>query len=216
MFVLFNLYSPNETNDSRRPYKMNFLHALQERVKLLMSAGREVIIAGDINIVRAPIDSGEGGIRSSAEQHYEHPARRILEAWCAPKGPMIDVVRESWPDRDDMFTCWNQKIDARWASRLPNLGSARRRTILIPEQTVKLRIAYRLHPLFPGVAALDQRRRHPGQSVRIGSLPGLHRSPRFNHLAFRRSPPYQRSAQPAKSTSGDSTFLSYGTTADRT
>ena len=113
MFVLFNLYSPNETNDTRRPYKMNFLHALQERVRLLMAAGREVIIAGDLNIVRAPIDSGEGGIRSSAEQHYEHPARVIFNDWCAPRGPMIDVVRESWPKRDDMFTCWNQKIDAR-------------------------------------------------------------------------------------------------------
>ncbi|KAK8853199.1 exodeoxyribonuclease III [Kwoniella newhampshirensis] len=113
LFILFNLYCPNETNDTRRPYKMNFLQALQERVRLLQAAGREVIIAGDINIMRAPIDSGEGGIRTSAEQHYEHPARRIMDNWCAPKGPMVDVVRESWPDRDDMFTCWNQKLDAR-------------------------------------------------------------------------------------------------------
>nr|XP_018260915.1 exodeoxyribonuclease III [Kwoniella dejecticola CBS 10117]OBR83073.1 exodeoxyribonuclease III [Kwoniella dejecticola CBS 10117] len=116
LFVLFNLYSPNETNETRRPYKMNFLQCLQERVKLLQRAGREVIIVGDINIMRAPIDSGEGGIRTSAEQHYEHPARRILDDWCAPKGPMVDVVRESWPDRDDMFTCWNQKLDARSAN----------------------------------------------------------------------------------------------------
>ncbi|RXK40507.1 exodeoxyribonuclease III [Tremella mesenterica] len=113
LFVLFNLYCPNETNDSRRPYKMNFFHALQARVRALQAAGREVIIAGDINIMRAPIDSGEGGIRTSAEQHYQHPARVILNDWCAPKGPMIDVVRESRPDRDDMFTCWNQKLDAR-------------------------------------------------------------------------------------------------------
>lgn len=113
LFVLFNLYCPNETNHTRRPYKMNFLRVLQERTKLLMAAGREVIIVGDINIMRAPIDSGEGGIRTSSAQHYEHPARRILDDWCAPKGPMIDVVRESWPDREDMFTCWNQKLDAR-------------------------------------------------------------------------------------------------------
>jgi AP endonuclease-2 len=92
---------------------MNHLLALQARVKLLMQAGRDVIICGDINIMRAPIDSGEGGIRTSAEQHYEHPARRILDDWCAPKGVMVDVVRESWPDRDDMFTCWNTKLDAR-------------------------------------------------------------------------------------------------------
>nr|XP_019044186.1 exodeoxyribonuclease III [Kwoniella bestiolae CBS 10118]OCF23116.1 exodeoxyribonuclease III [Kwoniella bestiolae CBS 10118] len=116
LFVLFNLYCPNETNETRRPYKMNFLKCLQERVRLLQASGREVIVLGDINIMRAPIDSGEGGIRTSAEQHYEHPARRILDDWCAPKGPMVDVVRESWPKRDDMFTCWNQKLDARSAN----------------------------------------------------------------------------------------------------
>ncbi|ODN94694.1 exodeoxyribonuclease III [Cryptococcus wingfieldii CBS 7118] len=113
LFVLFNLYCPNETNDTRRPYKMNFHYALHERVRLLQAAGRQVIIVGDINIVRAPADSGEGPVRSSAAQHYEHPARRMLDDWCAPKGEMVDVVRESWPRRDDMFTCWNTKLDAR-------------------------------------------------------------------------------------------------------
>ena len=92
---------------------MNFFHVLQERVRLLQAAGREVIVLGDINIMRAPIDSGEGGIRTSAEQHYQHPARRELDDWCAPKGPMVDVIRESWPTRDDMFTVWNVKLDAR-------------------------------------------------------------------------------------------------------
>ncbi|ORX40638.1 Endonuclease/exonuclease/phosphatase [Kockovaella imperatae] len=116
LFVLFNLYCPNETNDARRPFKMNFLKVLQHRVRTLQKSGREVIIAGDINIMRAPIDSGEGGIKTSAEQHYEHPARVILNDWCAPKGPMVDVVRESWPDREDMFTCWNTKLDARSAN----------------------------------------------------------------------------------------------------
>lgn len=113
MFVLFNLYCPNETNDQRRPYKMNFLRMLNARVDALVAAGREVIVAGDMNVIRQPIDSGEGGIQRTAEQLYEHPARVWLENWCAPKGPMIDVVRESWPDREGMFTCWNMKIDAR-------------------------------------------------------------------------------------------------------
>lgn len=113
MFVLFNLYCPNETNETRRPYKMNFLHTLQARVDALVAAGREVIVAGDLNVMRSPLDSGEGGIKTTAEQHYEHPARRWLDDWCAPKGPMVDVVRESHPDREGMFTCWNTKIDAR-------------------------------------------------------------------------------------------------------
>ncbi|BEJ02449.1 hypothetical protein CcaverHIS631_0702440 [Cutaneotrichosporon cavernicola] len=116
MFVLFNLYCPNETNEQRRPYKMNFLRTLHARVNALVAAGRQVIVAGDINVMRAPIDSGEGGVKTTAEQHYEHPARVWLNNWCAPKGPMVDVVRESWPDREGMFTCWNQKIDARPAN----------------------------------------------------------------------------------------------------
>ncbi|WOO81987.1 DNA-(apurinic or apyrimidinic site) lyase 2 [Vanrija pseudolonga] len=116
MFILFNLYCPNETNETRRPYKLNFYKVLHERVRLMMAAGREVILAGDMNIMRAPIDSGEGGIKTTADQHYQHPARVWLENWCAPKGPMVDVVRESFPDREGMFTCWNTKIDARPAN----------------------------------------------------------------------------------------------------
>ncbi|KAL1412735.1 Class II abasic (AP) endonuclease [Vanrija albida] len=116
MFILFNLYCPNETNEARRPYKLNFYKVLDERVRMMMAAGREVIIAGDMNIMRAPLDSGEGGIKTTAAQHYEHPARVWLENWCAPKGPMVDVVRESFPDREGMFTCWNMKIDARPAN----------------------------------------------------------------------------------------------------
>ncbi|KAL7418457.1 Class II abasic (AP) endonuclease [Cryptotrichosporon argae] len=113
LFVLFNLYCPNETNDARRPYKMNFLTALQLRVGALHAAGRNVIIVGDLNTMRAPIDSGEGGIRSSAEQHYAHPARGRLDAWCRDPDGVVDVTRECWPDREGMFTCWNLKLDAR-------------------------------------------------------------------------------------------------------
>lgn len=127
LFVLFNLYCPNETNDSRRPYKLNFLHTLEARVNNLQSQGREVIVVGDINVMRAPIDSGEGGIKVKSEVHYENPARRWFDSWIHPKGPMIDVVRECWPDREGMYTCgflqficvclrtsgWNTKLDAR-------------------------------------------------------------------------------------------------------
>lgn len=113
MFVLFNLYCPNEGSESRRPYKMNFLRVVEARVRRLVAAGREVIVAGDLNVVSTPMDSLEGGIVSTAEVHYAHPARQWFRDWIAPVGPMIDVVRESWPEREGMFTCWNTKIDAR-------------------------------------------------------------------------------------------------------
>lgn len=112
LFVLFNLYVPNMGSEARGPYKLNFLTVLKARVDALMAAGREVILAGDMNVIRQPIDFGEGTVVPGT--HYlDHPDRLLFESWCHPKGPLIDVVRESFPDREGMYTCWNTKIDAR-------------------------------------------------------------------------------------------------------
>jgi AP endonuclease-2 len=109
-FVLFNLYCPNETNDSRLPYKMNYLHTLSARVSALVAQGRNVIVLGDINVCAEPIDNGEGGIQRMAEEHFAHPARQWLEQW--KKDGMHDVTRERWPERKGMFTCELQRRNA--------------------------------------------------------------------------------------------------------
>lgn len=111
--MILNLYCPNETNETRRPYKMNFLRYLQARVNNLVAQGRNVIVVGDINVCHRPIDNGEGGIQRNAEEHFDHPARRWFDEWVSPKGIMHDVTREAWPNRKGMFTCWNTKLDAR-------------------------------------------------------------------------------------------------------
>ena len=123
LFVLINLYCPNETSDARLPYKMNFHKLLSERVRRLIELeGREVIVLGDINVCSAPIDHAEGelgcvvgedgewegegeGDAEGGEGFWAHPARKWFRDWLAPKGPMHDVVRERWPDRRGMFTC---------------------------------------------------------------------------------------------------------------
>ncbi|KAL5537093.1 APN2 [Sanghuangporus sanghuang] len=113
-FVLINVYCPNETSDSRLPYKMNFHLLLQERVRLLVEVDkREVIVVGDINVCAAPIDHCDGELPSNKEEFWVHPARKWFHEWLHPIGPMVDVVRNCWPDRKGMFTCWNQKIEAR-------------------------------------------------------------------------------------------------------
>ena len=104
-FVIFNLYCPNETNDTRLPYKLNFLHHLQARITHLISLGRNVIVLGDINVCHRPLDNGEGGIQRNAEEHFDHPARKWFDAWVSPRGGMHDVTREAWPERKGMFTC---------------------------------------------------------------------------------------------------------------
>ncbi len=90
---------------------------LQARIARLMAAGRQVIVVGDINVCHRPIDNGEGGIQRAANEHFEHPARRWFDAWVRDEerdtGILVDVTRRSWPKRKGMFTCWNQKLDAR-------------------------------------------------------------------------------------------------------
>ncbi|KAH7090113.1 DNase I-like protein [Auriculariales sp. MPI-PUGE-AT-0066] len=113
MFVLFNLYCPAETVDTRIPYKMNFHRLLRERVQILLDEGREVIIVGDINICAEPIDHCDYTVPSTHHAFYERPIRAWMRDFLQPDGPFVDVVRRQWPDRKSMYTCWNTRIGAR-------------------------------------------------------------------------------------------------------
>jgi AP endonuclease-2 len=106
LFVLINLYCPNETSDARLPFKMNYHLMLQERVRKLIDEGREVIVLGDVNICATPLDHGEGHLASKVDCFFDHPARAWLQRWIDPdKGPLVDVVRGFWPNRKGMYTC---------------------------------------------------------------------------------------------------------------
>jgi AP endonuclease-2 len=60
LFVLINLYCPNEGSDARFLYKMNYHLMLQERVRGLIAAGWEVVVIGDLNVCAAQIDHCDG------------------------------------------------------------------------------------------------------------------------------------------------------------
>ncbi|OJT12415.1 DNA-(apurinic or apyrimidinic site) lyase 2 [Trametes pubescens] len=114
LFVLINVYCPNETSDARLSFKMNYHLMLQERVrKLIEEEHREVIVLGDINVCATPLDHAEGHFASSQDTFYEHPARAWFHKWRSPNGPMIDVIRTFWPERKGLYTCWNTKLQAR-------------------------------------------------------------------------------------------------------
>lgn len=105
LFVLINVYCPNESSDERLPFKMNFHLMLQERVRKLIEDGREVIVLGDVNICATPLDHGEGHLPSRSHNFYDHPARTWFRQWLAPEGCMVDLVRHFWPTRKGMYTC---------------------------------------------------------------------------------------------------------------
>lgn len=117
LFVLFNLYCPNETDEGRRDYKMAYYHTLDERVQNLLASGREVIIVGDLNIAHLPIDHCEGVNQRTRQEHLDiHPARQWLDGFLAPNGPFHDVTRRFHPTRKFMYTCWDTVKDTRPAN----------------------------------------------------------------------------------------------------
>ncbi|KAF9244212.1 Endonuclease/exonuclease/phosphatase [Melanogaster broomeanus] len=113
LFVLINVYCPNETSDARLSFKMNYHFMLQERVNKLINEGREVIVVGDVNICATPLDHCDGHLASNAATFHDHPARAWFRNWLTPNGCMTDAVRTFWPGRKGMYTCWNTKISAR-------------------------------------------------------------------------------------------------------
>ncbi|KAF9269129.1 DNase I-like protein [Marasmius fiardii PR-910] len=133
MFVLINVYCPNDGSDERLPFKTDFHRVLEARVRGLIAEGREVVLLGDINACAALIDHCEGNLiikRGIAEGYTngeewfweEKHVRRWLRDLLVTetqdlhprgRGCLVDIVRKFHPERKGMYTCWNTKISAR-------------------------------------------------------------------------------------------------------
>lgn len=130
LFVLFNLYCPvmSSSESPRFDFRNAFHQCLDERARKLLAQGREVIIVGDINIARQPIDhcdyTQSHSDRTTEEDkecerqafYAESQARGWFDTFLKPRGPFHDVQREVFPKRVGMYTCWSTLINARPAN----------------------------------------------------------------------------------------------------
>jgi len=108
LFVLINLYCPNQTNEARLVFKDNFNALLEARVSELIKTGRQVVVVGDINVCSQPIDHCEPEKRAKdhgLENFEDHPSRTWFNRWIGEDGPLTDVTRKFHPDRKYMYTC---------------------------------------------------------------------------------------------------------------
>lgn len=127
-FVFISVYCPAVTISGREVFREKFLALLEERVRNLLGMGKSVIIAGDINICRAPIDTADpiGAARRTETGNFEDTqSRQWLRRLLKPDGPFVDTGRHFHPDREGMYTCisfyvviltflgWEQRIQAR-------------------------------------------------------------------------------------------------------
>ena len=107
-FVFIAVYCPAVTVSDREIFRLEFLAVLEERVKNLLLAGKSVVIAGDLNICRAPIDTADpvGAARRTESGKFEDTnTRRWLKSMLVPEGRFVDTGRHMHPTREGMYTC---------------------------------------------------------------------------------------------------------------
>ncbi|RFU81896.1 dna lyase [Trichoderma arundinaceum] len=132
-FVLLGIYSPANRDESRVEYRMEFLQALDVRVRNLVAEGKQVVLVGDLNVSRCELDSTNVGetLRKegmSIEEWMNLPSRRLFNHLVyggtvhgdrddGREQPVLwDLCREFHPAREGMNTCWDTKRNTRPAN----------------------------------------------------------------------------------------------------
>lgn len=111
-FVLFNIYFPNDANEARRNFKMDYHHCVRRRVDAFLQQGRQVLLVGDINAIHEEIDhcDPKQSMKDHGITHFKAlPHRQWIDQIITPKGPLVDVCRKYHPSRRGMFTCMTNK-----------------------------------------------------------------------------------------------------------
>lgn len=129
-FVLIGVYVPATRDDTRIDFRMGFFSALDARIRNLVAMGKQVILAGDLNVIRTDIDTAgcaeqlrkEG---MTIDDFLSMPSRRFFNQLIfdgqvvgerdegREEPVMWDVTRTFHPNREGMFTCWETKKNAR-------------------------------------------------------------------------------------------------------
>lgn len=129
-FVIIGVYCPANRDETRHCFRLNFIDALDYRIRNLVSMGKRVFVTGDLNISRGEIDSAHAAeaIRkgqSTEDDFVSAPARRIFNQLLSDgkvigerddgrERPVLhDICRSCHNDRRGMYTCWEQRINAR-------------------------------------------------------------------------------------------------------
>lgn len=135
-FVLVGVYSPATRDESRDEFRHAFTEAMDVRVRNLVAMGKEVVLTGDLNIIRSELDTA-GLVEQlrkeevSLDDFFSSPSRRFLNQIVfggrvvgtrdegREEAVLWDLCREFHPTRTGMYTCW----DTRKNCRPGNFGS---------------------------------------------------------------------------------------------
>ncbi|EEB07215.1 AP-endonuclease Apn2 [Schizosaccharomyces japonicus yFS275] len=117
LFVLIGVYCPVNSGEKRLKFRRLFYNALRDRIiRLTQEAKRNVILLGDINILRDELDTADN--KDIQKEQFDESIRESRE-WVRgmlqphPEGLLIDTTRHRHPVRRGMFTCWNTRLNTR-------------------------------------------------------------------------------------------------------
>ncbi|KAL2758408.1 hypothetical protein ACRALDRAFT_1040452 [Sodiomyces alcalophilus JCM 7366] len=132
-FVLIGTYCPANRDSSRDGFRIGFLTALDARVRNLVAAGKQVVLTGDLNVIRSELDTlnvaenlRKEGL--TVEDWMAAPARRLFNQLIfeglvigerdeGREEPVLwDLCRCFHPHRQGMFTCWDTRKNTRPAN----------------------------------------------------------------------------------------------------
>ncbi|KAG6061492.1 hypothetical protein E4U17_001288 [Claviceps sp. LM77 group G4] len=132
-FVLLGVYSPATRDESRDLFRTSFFEALDIRIRNLVSMGKEVVLTGDLNVIRSEMDSTNvlESLRKedmTLEEWISLPTRRVFNQ-LIHEGSVVgqrdeerqrpvlwDLCRVFHPTRLGMNTCWDTKRNTRPAN----------------------------------------------------------------------------------------------------
>ena len=114
-FFLINVYVPMpQKNLQRQEFRREWDEALREYVAQLQEE-KPVILCGDFNVARAPMDIFEGNMRQYwAQQGYESDEHTDFETLL--EEGLTDVFRDLYPD-EISFTWWSNRLNKRKQDR---------------------------------------------------------------------------------------------------
>jgi exodeoxyribonuclease-3 len=110
-FTIITGYFPNGGQGPHRlKYKLEFYEAFLKFILKLRKNGENVIFCGDVNTAHAEID-----LARPKENEENTGFLPIERAWIDKviKNNFIDIYREFYPNKKDIYTYWDQKTRAR-------------------------------------------------------------------------------------------------------
>jgi len=102
-FSLIGIYVPSGENEEHYRIKIDYLEALRKYTVALLTSGKQVIVAGDMNVARRDIDVHRSQNRPGAVGL--RPEERAAIDRQIDSG-FKDVMRDLNPERNDLFTWW--------------------------------------------------------------------------------------------------------------